>query len=361
MVKLGVIKKQEEPTPVVQLSEITAVVLKRLQLSEITAVGFKQLNKDKCQFGARSVKFVGHIVSAEGLKPDDEMLEAIRRIKVPDNKKQFQRLLGMVTYLSKFFTNLSQVTAPLRQLLQKDVAWRWETDQQHAFESIKELLSTLPVLKFYDVNKENRIILDVQPYAPDVVYVKGVDVPIADALSRDVDNPAKKNDDELEVHIVMNVTRSWMNRIVTETDKEEVFKKLMQVINEEWPEVITQLDPEIQPFWNFRDELSTYAGVVYKGERILIPYSLRQTVLKEIHAGHFSIQSCIRRAKQLVFWPGMSRDIQQFVDECGPCQKFSRSNVKEPRIPEYPFQIVASDIFHFKGAIYLVLVDSYSG
>ncbi|KAL9698883.1 hypothetical protein quinque_002324 [Culex quinquefasciatus] len=144
----------------------------------------------------------------------------------------------------------------------------------------------------------------------------------------------------------MNVTKSWMNRIVTETDKEAVLKKLMQVINEGWPEVITQLDPEIQPFWNFRDELSTYAGV-------------------EVHAGHFGIQSCIRRAKQLVFWPGMSRDIQQFVDECGPCQKFSRSNVKEPmmvkRIPEYPFQIVASDIFHFKGANYLVLVDSYSG
>ncbi|KAL1378982.1 hypothetical protein pipiens_015233 [Culex pipiens pipiens] len=406
----------------VQLSEITAVVLKRLR-----EAGLK-LNKDKCQFGARAVKFLGHIVSAEGLKPDDEKLEAIRRIKVPDNKKQLQRLLGM------------------------DVAWRWETDQQHAFESIKELLSTLPVLKFYDVNKENvlsvdcsshsmgavlmqdghpiayaskslnpaqqnypqiekeafairfgcqkfhsyifgrpvkvetdhkplesifkkpldkapprlkRIILDVQPYAPDVVYVKGVDVPIADALSRDVDNPAEKNDDELEVHIVMNVTKSWMNRIVTETDKEAVLKKLMQVINEGWPEVITQLDPEIQPFWNFRDELSTYAGVVYKGERILIPHSLRQTVLKEVHAGHFGIQSCIRRAKQLVFWPGMSRDIQQFVDECGPCQKFSRSNVKEPmmvkRIPEYPFQIVASDIFHFKGANYLVLVDSYSG
>ena len=133
-----------------------------------------------------------------------------------------------------------------------------------------------------------------------------------------------------------------------------MMEKLIRVIKEGWPEKISKPDSDIQTFWNFRDELSTYSGVVYKGERIMIPESLRRTVLGMVHAGHFGIQSCIRRAKQFLFWPGMSQDIQRFVDECGACQRFSHSNVKEPmivkRIPEYSFQIVASDVFHFNGA-----------
>lgn len=207
--------------------------------------------------------------------------------------------------------------------------------------------------------------MDVQPYAPEIIYVKGENVPIADTLSRDVENPEEENEDELEVHVVLNVSTSWMEQIVTETNKSSVLRKLMRCIIEGWPEQLAQVDTEVRAFWNFRDELSSYAGVIFKGDCIMIPETLRRKTLELTHAGHFGIQSCIKRAKQLVFWPGMGRDIQKFVDECGVCQKYARNTVKQPmiikRIPEYPFQIVASDIFHFKGANYLVIVDSYSG
>ncbi|XP_058449108.1 uncharacterized protein LOC131429074 [Malaya genurostris] len=61
----------------------------------------------------------------------------------------------------------------------------------------------------------------------------------------------------------------------------------------------------------------------------------------------------------------MGCDIERFVEQCGVCNRHSHSNVKEPMIikevPEYPFQIVGSDIFHFNGANYIVIIDSYSG
>lgn len=76
------------------------------------------------------------------------------------------------------------------------------------------------------------------------------------------------NEYELEVHIIMNATQSWINQIVTEMGVSGVLKKLIRVIIEGWPENVTQLNPEIQPFLNIRDELPTYIGIVHKGLRM---------------------------------------------------------------------------------------------
>ncbi|KAL9698547.1 hypothetical protein quinque_001988 [Culex quinquefasciatus] len=181
--------------------------------------------------------------------------------------------------------------SPLRQLLQKDVSWQWEHEQQAAFDELMNRLTSLPVLKFYDVNKPNvlsvdcsshamgavllqdghsRIILDVQPYAPEILYVRGENVPIADALSRDVNNPTPQKDEDLEVHVVLNVSKAWMKEIVTKTDEDATLRKLINTINTGWPIELEEADVELKPYWNFRDELSTYEGLIFKGDRLLI-------------------------------------------------------------------------------------------
>ncbi|XP_063839123.1 uncharacterized protein LOC135088165 [Ostrinia nubilalis] len=67
--------------------------------------GFK-LNKNKCIMEAQRIKFLGHIVSANGLEADPEKVEAIQAMKTPKNKTELQRLLGMITYLNKFIPNM---------------------------------------------------------------------------------------------------------------------------------------------------------------------------------------------------------------------------------------------------------------
>ena len=69
---------------------------------------------------------MGHQFTKEGLKPDDETVSAIKNIPVPDSPAALQRFLGMVNYLHKFIKNLSSKTAPLRELLHKDIVWSWE-------------------------------------------------------------------------------------------------------------------------------------------------------------------------------------------------------------------------------------------
>ena len=76
---------------------------------------------DRCHFRVSEVHYVGHVLSADGVKPDPQKVEAITAMPTPANREDLQRFLGVVTYLSKFIPNMSQKSAPLRQLLQKDV------------------------------------------------------------------------------------------------------------------------------------------------------------------------------------------------------------------------------------------------
>ncbi|XP_058456693.1 uncharacterized protein K02A2.6-like [Malaya genurostris] len=137
-----------------ELNNITTVVL-----DKIRAAGIK-LNKDKCILNQDMVKFLGHLVSKEGLRADPEKLETIQRLKRPKTKLELQRVLGTVTYLGKFIKNLSSITEPLRRLIVKDNEWIWDNEQKQAFEEIKKLMQSPPVLAFYDVNAEVTLSVD---------------------------------------------------------------------------------------------------------------------------------------------------------------------------------------------------------
>lgn len=119
-----------------------------------------KFNLKKCQFGKNSIKYMGHIISAEGITLDESKIIAIKELQTPKCKEDVQRVLGMLTYVSKFITNFSSETAPLRNLLKKDVIFTWGPEQEKALESLKNKLLTKPVLQFYNVNKEVVISVD---------------------------------------------------------------------------------------------------------------------------------------------------------------------------------------------------------
>ncbi|XP_053374361.1 uncharacterized protein K02A2.6-like [Mercenaria mercenaria] len=78
---------------------------------------------------------------SEGLKPDTAKVSAIKEMQPPRNKAEIETILGMVNYLSRFAPNLSKVTAPIRQLLSKDVDFCWEKTQMDAFQLIKDTIT----------------------------------------------------------------------------------------------------------------------------------------------------------------------------------------------------------------------------
>ena len=126
-------------------------ILRRV-VEKATSYNLK-LNFNKCHIRQPSVPYVGHLITADGLKPDPAKVEAVQGMSPPLDKEGVHRFLGFVTYLSKFIPNLSEVDAPLRQLLKRDVEFAWQPAQQQAFDKLKELCKHPPVLKYFDPAK----------------------------------------------------------------------------------------------------------------------------------------------------------------------------------------------------------------
>ena len=108
-----------------------------------------RLNKAKFDFKCQQVTFIGHLLSSEGVKPDPRKIDAIVNMETPVDVQGVQRLIGMVKYLSKFLTNLSELCQPLRKLTHKDAEWQWTQEQENAFQSLKVAVTQAPVLKYF--------------------------------------------------------------------------------------------------------------------------------------------------------------------------------------------------------------------
>ena len=94
-----------------------------------------KFNSKKIQFRVTQVKYLGHILSSDGIRPDAEKVNAIINMPSPADRKELQRFLGMITYLSKFVPDFSTHTDELRQLLKKDIAWHWTDIHENAVQS----------------------------------------------------------------------------------------------------------------------------------------------------------------------------------------------------------------------------------
>ena len=90
------------------------------------------------------------------------------------------------------------------------------------------------------------------------------------------------------------------------------------------------------PILNYREDLSVEDGLATKGSRLLIPSTLWRKALEQIHEGHQGIEKCMLKARESVYWPGISDDIHEAVEKCGICQSTSRAAKPVGNISEVP-------------------------
>ena len=112
----------------------------------------------------------------------------------------------------------------------------------------------------------------------------------------------------------------------------------------------------LKQYCEIQSELSVCNNLLLRNCCIVVPKSLQKQTLEKIHHGHQGIKMCRSRASTVVWWPLMSSQINTMVKSCVECSKHVRVNC-EPMIstplPEYPWQIVGSDLFNHKGTTYL--------
>ena len=119
-----------------ELKERAGIVLKRCRDLNIT------ISNKKLEMG-KEISFAGHIISLNGIRPDDSKYRAIAEFPTPENVSQLRSFLGLANQLTAFVPDLAHMTATLRPLLKKGTAWVWTRDMQEDFEKVKLLLTTM--------------------------------------------------------------------------------------------------------------------------------------------------------------------------------------------------------------------------
>lgn len=116
-------------------------------LDRMSKAGLK-LKPKKCSFFRQETTFLGHVVSKDGIKPDDKKIEVIETLKRPTCLKELRQFLGLTSYYRKFVKNYAQTAEPLYKLTQKNSSWTWESDCETAFRVLKMCLLSAPVLAY---------------------------------------------------------------------------------------------------------------------------------------------------------------------------------------------------------------------
>lgn len=132
-------------------------VMNRLKEHGIT------INERKCEFRREAVTFMGHRLTGDGITPADDKVETIRNFRNPSTVEEVRSFLGLTNCLGKFVPNLSTLTAPLRELLHKDVRFRWRSEHTAAFERVKEEIANPRNLGYYSPDDETILIADASP------------------------------------------------------------------------------------------------------------------------------------------------------------------------------------------------------
>ena len=191
---------------------------------------------------------------------------------------------------------------------------------------------------------------------------------LADTLSRAY-LASTEHPSGTEFEVVNNA--SWLpmsseriQEIRTATERDEALQILKQVILQGWPEERKDLPEQAKPYFSTRDELTVQDGLIFRGQRVVIPQSLRQDMKQRIHSSHLGIGSCLRRAREALFWPGMSAEIKELITSCEICRNYETTPQKETlmshEVTTRPWEQVCADLFTIDGKEYLVTSDYYS-
>ena len=414
-----------------------------------------KLNAEKCKFHVTEVPFVGHVLTADGVKCDKSKISAITTMNTPKDKTELRRFFGMCNYVSKFIPGYSEKTAIIRELLRDDTEWFWDKQHDCAFNELKKCISSPPVLAYYNpklpvtisadasqnglgcvclqegkpiayasrsltetekryaqiekellallyactkfdqyifgrhVNAETdhqplvtimkktihnatpriqKMILKLQRYNISLVYKRGKDLLIADALSRAYQDDNESDSSNLDEYDIMHVevlSNTRLEELKTATQNDHTSTVLKTVIMRGWPRSYNDVPKEAQPYYSFRDELTVVNDIILRGQRFVIPESLQSYYTTQLHKGHPGIDATKRRANECMYWNKMYTQLEEAVKKCAPCNALKPHQQKEPLlmhdVPTLPWTHVSSDIFEWHNKHYIVTTDSYSG
>ena len=288
----------------------------------------------------------------------------------------------VVCYASRALTKTEQ---NYQNLEQEALGTIWGMEKFHYFLYGKEFtLETdqKPLVSIYkkhmvDISpRVQRLIVRSFPYQPfNVIYKKGKDIPVADALSRVTPMDPEDNIklpiiavNLITAHILLSTHHQdtfsrKLDQLRKSTAQDNQLTRLSHYINTGFPCEKKNLLTDLQEFWNYRDTLSIKNGLLTCGSRIIVPQEMQVEMLQYIHDGHQGKERCLLRARNTVFWPKITYDIQELIERCIICQEHGKSQSIigiTQELPPFPWHTLATDIFYWKRMDFLMVADVFS-
>ncbi|KAK7100337.1 hypothetical protein V1264_023309 [Littorina saxatilis] len=210
------------------------------------------------------------------------------------------------------------------------------------------------------------MMLRIENYNITVHYKKGKEMHLADTLSRAYINAPSRQEDFEFVNMVsfLPIREERLAKLKVRTENDENLQLLKTTIMTGWPDDRNDLPATLTPYFHFRDEMTVQDGLIFKGERVVVPESMRGEMKTAVHSTHSGIDGCLKRARECLFWPGMSGDIKNFISTCETCNTYQSANQPETLMPhELPsrqWEKVGVDLFELDGKDYMVTTDYFS-
>jgi hypothetical protein len=107
---------------------------------------------------------MGHTLSKDGVKPGDSKIKTVQEFQRPTTPAEVRSFLGLVNFCAKYIPNFATIAEPLRKLTRKEIKGNWSSEQQDAFEKLKQSLISAEVMSYYNQYAETNIIVDASPY-----------------------------------------------------------------------------------------------------------------------------------------------------------------------------------------------------
>ncbi|KAI5606732.1 hypothetical protein C0J50_7543 [Silurus asotus] len=350
------------------------------------------LNLSKCEFHRPQTRFLGYVISFRGIQMDEGKVKAVWDWPIPETIKELQRFLGFANFYRRFIQGYSRIAAPLTSLLRgKARTLKWTPEAQEAFHELRRRFCDAPVLRHPD------------PRRPFVVEVDASSTGVGAALSQWSGSPPRLhpcafyshklsvaeqnydigNRELLAIKLALEEWRHWLKgaelplTVITDHKNLQYLREARRLNPRQARGLFSSPGPIV---WEIDEEIRTASSQEPAPEgcpegRVFVPTTCRWGLIQSVHGGLGTGHPGEKRTAQLVqaryWWPGMTRDINRFVQECASC-----AMAKVPRhlpvgklmlllIPQHPWSHLGidfvTDLPRSEGnTCILVVVDRFS-
>ena len=212
-----------------------------------------------------------------------------------------------------------------------------------------------------------RMLLRLQKYDIRVKYTPGKELYVADTLSRaylpNESVPASVaaiSEASSAENLAMSDNR--LKRLRTTSRNDASLQQVAKLVEKRWParHEVTYI---AMPYYSVRSLLTLDNDLLFKDNQLVVPLSMRDEMMDCAHKSHGGICACLRRMREFIFWPGMSKNMKECISTCEICLSHADSQIKEPIIQhdigETPWSKTGADLCELHGTMLLIVTDYY--